>query len=146
VVVAKPALTPIVLRPRDAARLLGLGHSHFYKLLKSGRIPHRKDGAATLILRADLEAFAASLPVVEREAAPPTGPLLPAAEPREPPDLAAVYAERLKIIVGNVGPDEGKLRAYEYAVAVCCSYHHVNLEVGKKMVSDAIKAARLKEL
>jgi excisionase family DNA binding protein len=135
-------LTPVALRPRDAARLLGLGHSHFYKLLKSGRIPHRKDGAATLIDYEALVRFRDSLP-----SAPPTGPLLPAAEPAsEPPDLAAIYTERLKLIVGSVGPDEGRLRAFEYAVGACCHHHHVDLEIGKKMTSDAIKQARLKGL
>ena len=77
----------------------------------------------------------------------PTGPLLPAIEPSpEPfaPDLAAEYEKRFKLIVGNVGPDEARLRAFEHTVGVCRRHYRVDLETGKKMVSDAIKQARPK--
>jgi hypothetical protein len=115
-------------------------------LLKSGKIPHRKDGAATLIAYEDLVAYRDSLSIVSPDEGP-TGPLLLAAEPAtEPsaPDLAAIYAERFRLIVGNVGPDEARLRAFEHTVGVCRRHHHVDQETGKRMVSDAIKAARPK--
>jgi excisionase family DNA binding protein len=138
---------PLAVRPREAARLLGIGHSHFYKLLKAGKIPHRKDGAATVIDYEALVAYRDSLSTVAPDEGP-TGPLLRAIEPViEPsaPDLAAVYAERFKLIVGNLGPDEARLRAFEHTVGECCRHHHVDRETGKKMVSDAIKQARAKK-
>jgi hypothetical protein len=73
-----------------------------------------------------------------------TSPRRPAAYRRRP-DLAAVCAERLRLIAPNVGPDEGRLRAFEYTVGVCCRHYRVDQETGKKMVSGAIKAARPKE-
>ena len=138
---------PLAVRPREAAHQLGIGHSHFYKLLKAGKIPSRRDGKARIILREDLIEYLNGLtPVVPNEE--PTGPLLLAAEPApEPfaPDLAAVYAERFRLIVGNVGPDEARLRSFEHTVGVCCRHYRVDQETGKKMVSDAIKQARAKE-
>ena len=77
-------------------------------------------------------------PPIDRQQ--PAVALAPAA-----PDLAAVYAERFKLIVGNVGPDEARLRAFEYAVGVCRAHYRVDLETAKKMVSDAIRLARAKE-
>ena len=84
----------------------------------------------------------------------PTSPLRPststfiAIEPApEPfaPDLAAVYAERFKLIVGNFGPDEGRLRAFDHTVLVCRNHYRVDLETAKRMTAGAIKAARPKE-
>jgi excisionase family DNA binding protein len=128
----------------EAARLLGISRSRLYQLLKSGAIPHRKDGAATVIPYEGLIARLNSLPTVTPDE-DPTGPLLLAAEPPiEPsaPNLAAVYAERFKLIVGNIGFDEGQLRAFEHTVGVCRTHYRVDLASAKKMVSDAIKAAR----
>jgi excisionase family DNA binding protein len=140
----RPLSPPLAVRPMEAARLLGISRSRLYQLLKSGAIRHRKDGAATLIPYEDLIARLNSLPTVTPEEQP-TGPLLLAAEPSpEPsaPNLAAVYASRFKLIVGNVGPDEARLRAFEHTVGVCRTHYRVDLESAKKMVSDAIKAAR----
>jgi excisionase family DNA binding protein len=130
----------------EAARQLGLSRSRLYQLLKSGKIPHRKDGAATMIAYEDLVAYRDSLSIVS-PAEGPTGPLLAAVEitPQpSPPDLAAEYEKRFKLIVPDLGPDEGRLRAFEHAVGVCCRHYRVDQETGKKMVSDAIKQARAK--
>jgi hypothetical protein len=77
----------------------------------------------------------------------PTSPLSPSTSTfiAIEPDLAAVYAERFKLTAPNVGPDEGQLRAFEHTVGVCRTHYRVDLESAKKMVSDAIKAARTKE-
>jgi excisionase family DNA binding protein len=142
----RPLSPPLAVRPMEAARLLGVSRSRLYQLLKSGKIPHRKDGAATVIAYEDLVAYLNSLsPVVPDEG--PIGPLLLATEPApEPsaPDLAAEYEKRFKLTVGNVGPDEARLRAFAHTVGECCRHYHVDRETGKKMVSDAIKAARAK--
>jgi excisionase family DNA binding protein len=142
----RPLSPPLAVRPMEAARQLGISRSRLYQLLKSGKIPHRKDGAATVIAYEDLVAYLSSLSTVTPDEGP-TGPLLFAAEPApEPsaPDLAAVYAERFKLIVGNVGLDEARLRSFEHTVGVCCRHYRVDQETAKKMVSDAIKAARPK--
>lgn len=46
----------------ETARLLGIGRSTLYVLIKDGRLPARKLGKRTLILHEDLERFIASLP------------------------------------------------------------------------------------
>ncbi|MCO6389048.1 helix-turn-helix domain-containing protein [Aliihoeflea sp. 40Bstr573] len=46
----------------QTARLLGIGRSTLYCIIKEGRLPVRKLGKRTLILRRDLEHFIASLP------------------------------------------------------------------------------------
>lgn len=46
----------------QAVRLLGIGRSTLYALIKEGRLPVRKLGKRTLILREDLDRFIASLP------------------------------------------------------------------------------------
>jgi excisionase family DNA binding protein len=124
--------------------LLGIGRSHLYKLLDAGKIPSRKDGRARVIAYEDLVAHRDSLPTVAPDDEP-TRPLLLANE-RElelpAPGLAAVYAEQFKLIVPNLGPDEARLRAFEYTVKICRSAYRVDLETAKRMTSDAIKAAR----
>ncbi|MBC8716796.1 helix-turn-helix domain-containing protein [Ochrobactrum sp. Marseille-Q0166] len=47
----------------QTARFLGIGRSTLYNLIKEGRLPVRKLGKRTLILRDDLDQFVASLPV-----------------------------------------------------------------------------------
>tara|TARA_R110000744_G_scaffold333820_2_gene439271 strand:+ start:293 stop:481 length:189 start_codon:yes stop_codon:yes gene_type:complete len=46
----------------QTARLLGIGRSTLYCIIKDGRLPVRKLGKRTLILREDLERFIAELP------------------------------------------------------------------------------------
>ena len=109
----RPVLPPLAVRPREAARQLGVSRSRLYQLLKSGKIPHRKDGAATVIVHEDLVAYHSSLSTVTPDEGP-TGPLLSAIEPAmEPsaPDLAAVYAERFRLIARKRPVDEARLRA-----------------------------------
>ncbi len=46
----------------EATRIIGIGRSTLYSVIKEGRLPVRKLGKRTLILRADLERFIATLP------------------------------------------------------------------------------------
>jgi excisionase family DNA binding protein len=55
--------TPLAYRPRDAARILGIGRSLLYELIAAGKITTRKLGAVTLVPRAELERYLDSLPV-----------------------------------------------------------------------------------
>ena len=52
----------LALSPEVAARLIGLGRTKFFELIREGKLRARKVGRRTLILRSDLEAFLASLP------------------------------------------------------------------------------------
>lgn len=53
---------PIAYRPREAARILGIGRSRFYELLAAGEIRARKLGHITLVPRAELERYLEQLP------------------------------------------------------------------------------------
>lgn len=46
----------------ETTRILGIGRSTLYSLIKDGRFPVRKLGKRTLILREDLDRFIAALP------------------------------------------------------------------------------------
>ena len=50
----------------EAARILGIGRSTLYGLIKQGQLPTRKLGKRTLILKSELETFIDALPPVER--------------------------------------------------------------------------------
>lgn len=52
----------LTLNVREACELLGLGRSSFYRAIREGRLPAKKLGKRTLVLRADLERFLAGLP------------------------------------------------------------------------------------
>jgi excisionase family DNA binding protein len=139
---------PLCVRPKEAWRLLGVGRSHFYKLLKAGRIPSRKDGAATLIDYEALVAYRDSLPVIAPEMKP-TGPLLPLeqqetamARATEPgPDLAAVYSEHRKSLARSLGDDEAHFRAFDHVVNFCRQHSGCDLEQAKATVRAAIAKA-----
>jgi hypothetical protein len=73
---ARPIPPSLGFRPKEAATALGISVAYLYLLMKRGKIRYRKIGAATIFLPADLDAFTASLPVVEPDTKP-TGPLLP---------------------------------------------------------------------
>jgi hypothetical protein len=108
-----------------------LGQSVKVNTLRSWPIPYRQVGRDAVYEISDLDRFIeARLAAAPRRCAPA-------------PDLAAEYEKRLKLIVPNVGPDEGRLRSFEHTVGVCCRHYRVDQECAKKMVSDAIKAARL---
>jgi hypothetical protein len=165
--VAKPPkppsqFTPISYRPKDAARMLGVGHSHFSKLMKAGKIPRRNDGRAVLIDHEVLVAYRNSLPVFVPDQIP-IDALLPADEqeialerargagtpipspapaspsPRPPDiDLAAIYEGRRKLLIPNVGPDEAKLRAHEFTVRACARHFTLSLEEAKEKTRAAL--------
>jgi excisionase family DNA binding protein len=161
-------LTPISYRPKDAARVLGFGHSHFSKLLKAGKIRHRKDGVAVLIDREELIAYRNSLPVAAPDQIP-IGPLLPvdeqkialerarsAGKPIPPPvppplprppdiDLAAIYEGRLKLLIPNVGPDEAHFRASEFTVRACARHFGLGLDEAKEKTLVALAKWRGRE-
>jgi len=46
----------------EAARLLGIGKTKLFDLVRTGALPAVRLGGRTLIRRADLEMFAAALP------------------------------------------------------------------------------------
>ena len=52
----------------DAVRVSGVGRSSIYEDIKSGALKARKKGRRTLILRADLQAWLDSFPVVKSAA------------------------------------------------------------------------------
>lgn len=52
---------PISYSVDEACEALGVGRTVIYGLLKRGALKRRKIGRRTIILRADLEAFVASL-------------------------------------------------------------------------------------
>jgi excisionase family DNA binding protein len=52
-----------MLSVAQAVRILGIGRSTLYTLIKEGRLPVRKLGNRTLIMRVDLEQFIAELPI-----------------------------------------------------------------------------------
>ena len=77
---AEPSL---LLRLPEAARLLGLSLAYIYVLKDAGKIRFRQIGRAVRIHRADLEAYAAGLPMAPlKYGSEPTGPLLSADQQR----------------------------------------------------------------
>ncbi len=46
----------------EAVKASGIGRTTIFDMIKSGRLPAKKLGARTIILRTDLEAFVANLP------------------------------------------------------------------------------------
>ena len=49
----------------EACKVSGIGRTKLYEAIADGRLTARKCGSRTIILRADLERFLTSLPVVE---------------------------------------------------------------------------------
>jgi excisionase family DNA binding protein len=52
----------------EVCRVSGIGRTKIYEAISTGRLKARKLGKRTLVLRADLQAFLASLPVVRADA------------------------------------------------------------------------------
>lgn len=52
----------LAYRVSEVARLIGVGRSKVFELIKAGDLPARKLGGATVILRSDLIAFLDSTP------------------------------------------------------------------------------------
>jgi excisionase family DNA binding protein len=90
-----PPFPPISYRPKEAARLLGIGRSHLYKQMDAGKIPYRKDGAARLIDYEALVAYRNSLPVVAPDETP-TGSLLPVDQQKLAIERATLDEQKLK--------------------------------------------------
>lgn len=53
---------PLPCRVSEVARLIGVGRSKVFELIKADDLPARKLGGATVILRSDLIAFFDSTP------------------------------------------------------------------------------------
>jgi excisionase family DNA binding protein len=51
----------------QTTRLLGIGRSTLYGIIKEGRLPVRKLGKRTLIMREDLDNFIAALPRKDKQ-------------------------------------------------------------------------------
>lgn len=51
-------MEPLLLRPAEAAKLLGIGRTLCYQLIKAGEIPHRRVGKAIRIPAAALKSWA----------------------------------------------------------------------------------------
>jgi excisionase family DNA binding protein len=54
----------LALSVKEACALSSLKRTKFYQLLKENKIPARKCGRRTIVLRSDLEDFLRSLPVM----------------------------------------------------------------------------------
>lgn len=52
----------------EACDIAGIGRTKIYEAISNGHLKARKLGKRTLVLRADLQAFLASLPVVRADA------------------------------------------------------------------------------
>ena len=59
---AKPKATSLALSVRQACDLLGFGRTTFYRAIREGRLPAKKWGGRTIVLRSDLEQFLNELP------------------------------------------------------------------------------------
>lgn len=55
-------LEPAALDTATAARYVGIGKTMLFEEIKAGRIPSRKIGRRTLILRSDLDAWLTAIP------------------------------------------------------------------------------------
>ena len=146
---AAPPTPPLAVRPAEAARLLGVGRSHLYKLLTAGRIRSRMDGAARLIRYADLVAYLDGLP-------PPSprllGPLLAddqqqfaieqAREPGEP-DFFRLYFDRLEsleILSPSLSEDERRQQALAHVTRAYLRYHDCDFKTARKAVLALIES------
>lgn len=59
----------IAYRPVEAAAVLGISRALAYRLIAEGAIPAKKLASRTVVLRSDLERFAAELPAYEPKGA-----------------------------------------------------------------------------
>ena len=62
----------LLLRPSQAADVLGIGRSMAYELIKAGELPAVRIGNSLRIARADLEAYVARLQQERDQAMPRT--------------------------------------------------------------------------
>jgi hypothetical protein len=107
-----------------------LGQSVKVNTLRSWPIPYRQVGRDAVYEISDLDHFIdARLAAAPRRRAPGS-------------DLAAVYETRRKLLVGNVGADEARLRAVEWAVNEYRRCTGAGLEEAKQAVRAAIAKAK----
>jgi len=66
-----PAISPLAVTIDNAARLSGRNRRRIYEAIRTGDLLARKDGRATLILVADLDAWLHKLPRVAHRVAQP---------------------------------------------------------------------------
>ena len=62
-------LTPLAVRPAQAAQMLGISPRKLWELTHRGEVPHAKLGRATLYRVADLEQWLANLSKANRKGA-----------------------------------------------------------------------------
>ena len=62
-------LEPLLVKPLEAARLIGESRSTIYRLIHSGQISAVKRGATTLLVVESLRRYVAALPPFTRRAA-----------------------------------------------------------------------------
>ena len=60
--------TSLTVTVREACELLGFGKTCFYRAIREGRLPARKWGKRTIIMRTDIDMFLDNLP--DHEQAP----------------------------------------------------------------------------
>jgi hypothetical protein len=111
-----------------------LGQSVKVNTLRSWPIPYRQVGRDAVYEITDLDRFIDA----RLAAAPVRRAPAPAAAGREP-DFAVVYESRRRLLIPNVGEDEGRLRALEHTINVCRRHHSVDVETAKAIVTNAIK-------
>ncbi|MCJ2074119.1 helix-turn-helix domain-containing protein [Methylobacterium sp. E-016] len=55
---------PLTYRPKEAAAALSVSQATLYELIAIGALSARKLGSATIILRSDIDAYLAALPLM----------------------------------------------------------------------------------
>jgi hypothetical protein len=148
----KQSPNPLAVGPNAGAQLAGVSRSRFFELLAADEIPSRKDGRRRLILVIDIKKWLSRRPVspLPKRENPPTGPLLPADLQKgaaaqatiEPEfDWAALYRQRVQLLMPDVGQNEAEARAYDFAVGICRARTRLDLEAAKKVILTAIGKA-----
>ena len=111
------------------------------ELMMKGLGPIPKEPAASTPPRNQTKPKAKSKP--KSETKPKPGPESKFESKSEPePDLAAIYAERFKIMRPNVGDSGARARAYEHAVGICCNHYGVDNEKSRRSVRAALAEKR----
>jgi hypothetical protein len=65
-------------------------------------------------------------------------PIIEEPTPKPDVDLAAIHAERFRLLRDNLGNAEARARAYDHAVKACCDHYGVDLEAAKRAVQFAL--------
>jgi len=63
----------LAYKPEEAQKVAGIGNTKFYEEVREGRLITRKIGRRTVVLKEDLEAWLAALPIAERRPFPRGG-------------------------------------------------------------------------